>query len=168
MGELLGQLGVNWKLLVSQGVNFFVILTVLTFFVYRPLIKTLEERRKRIESGLRGASEAERRLLEIEELKVKRLSAADKEALSIVSQAEREAGAREEIIMKEAEGKAARVLTEAEALALRKKKEELEQVFREAGEIVKSAIAKAVELDPAKIDEALIKRATETVKEKLA
>ena len=66
MGVLLEQLGINWKLLVSQGVNFFILLTVLALLVYRPLLKTMEERKKKIELGLRGAEEVESRLKAID------------------------------------------------------------------------------------------------------
>ena len=50
--QLLSQLGIDWKLFLSQAVNFFILLLVLTFFVYKPLIKIVKERNKRIKEGL--------------------------------------------------------------------------------------------------------------------
>ena len=51
--ELLFQLGINWKLFLSQAVNFFILLGVLTFFVYKPLIKVIKERNQKISEGLK-------------------------------------------------------------------------------------------------------------------
>ena len=95
MEGILGQLGVNWRLLLTQGVNFFVLLVVLNIFVFKPLTKIIEERRKRIEFGLKGAEEAEKKLNEIEVVKTERLAKADKTALGIISSAEDEAKKRD-------------------------------------------------------------------------
>ena len=49
---LLGKLGIDWKLFLSQAFNFFVLLGVLTFFVYKPLMTVIKERNKKIKTGL--------------------------------------------------------------------------------------------------------------------
>ena len=41
-------------MLVAQALNFLILLVVLTIFVYRPLMRTMEERRKKIELGVKG------------------------------------------------------------------------------------------------------------------
>ena len=51
MQQLLSQLGINWELLVSQAVNFALLLIVLRLFVYKPLLKLLHDRRARIQDG---------------------------------------------------------------------------------------------------------------------
>lgn len=53
--ELLLKLGVSWKLLVAQIVNFTILLTVLTLFVYRPLLRLIDERRERIRKSMEDA-----------------------------------------------------------------------------------------------------------------
>jgi F0F1-type ATP synthase membrane subunit b/b' len=106
MSELFGQLGINWRLLVTQGVNFFALLAILTFFAYRPLLRLLDERRKKIELGLQGAEEAQRRLDEIERLKSERLAKADRQALAAITQAEKEAQTRGQGIIAETRAKA--------------------------------------------------------------
>ena len=52
MQELFHSLGIDWKLLLAQGTNFLVVLIVLTFVLWKPLIRVLNERRKKIEAGL--------------------------------------------------------------------------------------------------------------------
>lgn len=50
--------GVNWKLLLIQGVNFSVLLLVLYKFLYKPLFAMLEKRQGIIAKGLADADTA--------------------------------------------------------------------------------------------------------------
>ncbi|MEN9558513.1 MAG: hypothetical protein RL141_882 [Candidatus Parcubacteria bacterium] len=59
---VLGTLGINAPLFVAQLVNVAIVLAVLHFFVFKPLTKTLEARRKKIEEGVANAAEADTRL----------------------------------------------------------------------------------------------------------
>jgi F-type H+-transporting ATPase subunit b len=163
MSELLSQLGIDGKLLLAQGANFLIVLGALTFLAYRPLVKILEERRKKIEFGLKGAEEAERRLSEIDKVKIEKLKQADEEALLMIRGAEGKAIVRSQEIIKGAESKAGAVLEEAVRIAEQKKLEEFKALSKEAKEIIKKALVKTVELDPTHIDEKLIARAVERV-----
>jgi len=87
MRDLFHQLGVDWRLLLSQGVNFLVLLGVLTFFLFKPLLKLLEERKKKIELGLKVGKEAEERLLAIDKMKEEKISEAGKIAFEIIKKA---------------------------------------------------------------------------------
>ena len=49
-------IGINLPVLVAQTVNFMVLLIILRLFVYKPVLRMLDERRARIEEGL-GAAE---------------------------------------------------------------------------------------------------------------
>lgn len=166
MSELLGQLGIDWKLLLSQGVNFFILLAVLTYFVYRPLLRMMAERRKKIEFGIRGAEEIEGRLKKIDEAKEEKLREADKTAVEIIGSAEKKGNTRFNDIVYQAQVKAENVLSEAATIAEHKRQEELETVTAEAKELIKRAIVKTVELDPKYVDEALVNQAIKAVKEK--
>lgn len=166
MQELVSQLGLDWKLLLSQGVNFLVLLTVLTVFVYKPLAKLMEERRKKIEFGLMGAEEAERRLKEIDRERDEKLAEADKNALKVISEAEKRGQSRFEEIVGNAEGKAEEVMAEAARVAELKKQEELNRLTEKANALIKEAIIKTVGLDPKHVDEKLVSQAAAVIKEK--
>ncbi len=167
MSSILDQLGINWRLLLTQGVNFFVLLAVLTIFVYRPLVKMMEERRRKIEFGLKGAEEAERRLNEIEQIKAEKLAEADKTALGIISEAEGEAKKRSQDIVAESHKRAEVVLREAEAVAEHRHAEQFAELTVRANALVRAAIAKTVELDPKAIDEKLVERAVELIRKEV-
>ena len=51
-------LGFNLPGLVSQLVNFLILLVVLRLFLYRPIMRVLDERRRRIQEGLSRAEQA--------------------------------------------------------------------------------------------------------------
>ena len=167
MGVLLEQLGINWKLLVSQGVNFFILLTVLALLVYRPLLKTMEERKKKIELGLRGAEEVESRLKAIDTEKTKIIAQAERTAVDIVGTAEKEGQKRIQSALHEADKKSALLIEEAKDIAERKRLEDLGKVTAQARMLVKDALIKTVELDPQAVDETLIDRAVKMVKQSI-
>ena len=150
-------------MLVAQAVNFGILLVVLTLFVYRPLMKAMEERRKKIELGVKGGELAEQIISEAEEGKQQKLREADKEAVAIIAKAEKEAGARGNELLAQAAKKSAAVLSEAEQIAESKKAEELAKLSAEASVIVRSAIAKAVEMNPDAIDSKLVETAAKII-----
>jgi len=100
--ELLFQLGINWKLFVSQLFNFFILLIVLTVFVYKPLIKIIKERSAKIKDGLEKANEADTRLKEIDALGKEKIKEAEQQGIEIVKATEEKA----KILDKEIQDKA--------------------------------------------------------------
>jgi len=80
MGELFHTLGINIKSLGFQILNFAILVIVLRFTAYKPLLKLMKARRERIEFGLKGAEEADKRLAEIDQVKEQKLKEADEKA----------------------------------------------------------------------------------------
>lgn len=80
MEQLAEVFGVNWKLLIAQGVNFGVLLAALSYFLYTPVLRMLDERKKMIADGVLAARDAQ-----------KRLESSQVEAQGIVGGAAREA-----------------------------------------------------------------------------
>ncbi|KKS19268.1 MAG: ATP synthase subunit b [Parcubacteria group bacterium GW2011_GWC1_41_7] len=56
--QVLGELGINGGLLLAQAVNFGLIVAIIYFFLHKPLGDIIDERRKKIEEGLRRQEEA--------------------------------------------------------------------------------------------------------------
>jgi F-type H+-transporting ATPase subunit b len=159
MQELLSQLGIDWHLLVSQAVNFFLLLLILWYFVYKPLLKLLHDRRARIEGGLAKADEADRRLLEVEELGKKKMKETETQALMLLRKTESDAKVLEAKLLGEAKKKETEELNNLQAMLRSREEEARRETEREAAMLVKRAIAKTVELSPEKIDDALIAKA---------
>lgn len=90
-GTVLDTLGVNWQLLIFQIIGFIILVWLMAKFVFPVLIRTVDERQKRIETGLKEAAEA-RKALEEAEMRVDDLLAdARKEAESLLQRSQEEA-----------------------------------------------------------------------------
>ncbi|MEK7212358.1 MAG: ATP synthase F0 subunit B [Patescibacteria group bacterium] len=159
MNELFTQLGIDWRLLLSQVVNFLILLVVLRIFAYQPLIKILKERRERIEEGLRKADESDRRLGEIDVLAKNKIKETEKEALQILRDTEVRAKQVETELLKQAHAKEAAALQNAELIAEAKAKEARKILEKEAGVLVRNALVRTVEMKPEAVDEELVQKA---------
>jgi F-type H+-transporting ATPase subunit b len=153
MSGLFGQLGIDWRLLLGQGVNFFILLLLLSALVYRPLVRILDQRRRTIEKGLSDAARAVEELQSVEKVSAKRLAQADAQALTIVEAANRKGQERLEELHAEAEKKAEVTLASAKKIAEQQRIEALGKVKAEARGLMAAALARAVEIRPDQVDE---------------
>ena len=64
--EILKQFGVDWPHFIAQLILFLIVYFVLNRFAFAPLLKVLEERRKRIEEGQLNAEKIKKQLTEAE------------------------------------------------------------------------------------------------------
>lgn len=168
MQQLLSQLGISWPLLLSQAVNFALLLIVLRIFVYKPLLKLLHDRREKIEGGLVKAEEADRRLHEVDEINKGKIKHAEMEALGILKKTELDAKALETRLLAAAKAKEEEAVKSA-AVRLRSQEEESRRALdKEAAALVHLAITRTVELSPEKIDDALIAKAVSEAKQQTA
>lgn len=159
MQQLVSQLGINWELLLSQAVNFALLLIVLRFFVYKPVLKLLRDRREKIEGGLMKAEEAERRLHEVDAIGKEKIKEAEHEAINILKRTESEAKTLEEKLLAAAKVREEESVKNA-AVRLRSQEEESRRALdKEAAALVRAAIVRTVELSPKDIDDALIAKA---------
>ena len=165
MNELLEQLGINWSLFLWQAINFFVILIVLTFFVYKPLIKVIKERSQKIKEGLEKAEQAGIRLKEVDNIAKGKIKEAEAESINIIKNTEEKSKILEQELQKKNEEKQVQLQKELQDQLKKQLEENKKLVLSQAGELVKKAIAKTVELDPKLIDEKLIKKAVSEINE---
>lgn len=140
--EALGNLGIDWKLFVAQGVNFLVLLFVLRRYAYRPMLEFLEKRSDRIEQGLKDAEAAQVKLTEMEAQEKKVLAGARDEARAIISAAEVSAKKRDALRLSETEAQAKRFLDEAVIKIEEEKQRMLLEVKQEIAEVVTLSVEK--------------------------
>lgn len=85
------KLGITWPLLISQIVNFLILIFILRAILYEPVLKMLSQRRDRIAESVRDAERVAAAAQEAEAEKAKVLDVARREAQEIRSQASRDA-----------------------------------------------------------------------------
>ena len=87
MEKIIQDFGIEPVLLGAQIINFLILLLLLKRFLYKPLLKVLDERKQKIAAGLKAAEENEQLLLKTETDREKQLSKASLEAKSIIEEA---------------------------------------------------------------------------------
>ena len=131
MSELLTTFGVNWKLLFIQAVNFGVLLVLLTSFLYRPILRIIDERREKVAEGVRTAEEASRKLDDAKTESEGLIGQAARDAEALVSVARTRAEGTGTDIVKAAEVKASGLIKEAEMRSEEAKRQALQESEKE-------------------------------------
>jgi len=116
MSEAFSALGISVPLLVAQLVNFSILLVILRFTLYRPVLRMLDERKQRIAEGLNAAEIARREAASAQANIQAQLEAARKEGQEIVANAQ---------------AIATRIETEAKEQAAREREAALEKARNE-------------------------------------
>jgi F-type H+-transporting ATPase subunit b len=117
MDALFAAFGIDWHLLFIQAVNFGVLLVVLTYFLYKPILKIIDERREKVTEGVRLAEEATRALADAKNESDSMIGSASRDAEALVAQARTRADEKGSEILRAAEVRAQNVMKEAEASA---------------------------------------------------
>jgi F-type H+-transporting ATPase subunit b len=143
MDQLFAAFGIDWRLLVVNLINFGLLLAALWYFLYGPLTKMLEERRRRLAEGVTAANEADRKLAEIEGSRADMLASAGKEADDVIAAARAAGATKQHEIVSAAEASANAILSEAEAQAVELKREAIEESKQEVAKLIVLGMEKA-------------------------
>lgn len=81
-------LGFNLPSLLAQLINFGILLLLFSAFLYKPLLKVLDERKQRIKEGLEAAEESKRQLSQTEEEVAKELAKAREQGQTLIGEAQ--------------------------------------------------------------------------------
>ncbi len=154
-------MGVDWKLLLAQGVNFAILFFVLKHFAYKPMLEFLTKRSERIEQGLKDADTAKEKLVQVNEEEKKILKLAREEAKALIAEAEQDAKERAQKREEATETKIALMLAEGEKRLTEERVKMLDGAKAEIAEVVMSTLEKVLheKVDTAK-DQELIARMT--------
>jgi F-type H+-transporting ATPase subunit b len=161
---VLTRLGVDWRLLLAQLVNFSLVALAVWRWVYRPLLKAMDERTKKIERGLKDADAAASAKTDAERERAAIIAEARREAARIREEAEHAATTHRD-------AQIAKTKSDVESLVMHGKEQlemEKQRTMRDAKSELAGLVVHAVEriagekLD-AKKDEALIRKAIEGV-----
>ena len=82
-------LGINGWLLAAQIINFIILLVILYFFAYKPVLKMLDERSRKIKDSMEEVQKVKEQAAQTEEEFKKKIEAASKEGQEVISKAMR-------------------------------------------------------------------------------
>jgi F-type H+-transporting ATPase subunit b len=142
--ELLTSLGIEWKLLVAQIINFGILVFVLYKLVYRPLLKVLDERSQMVQDAKDKSSSVDAKLDEIKALEESTLAESRKRGAEIIKETEAAALVLKARLEKDAAEAATKVVREAEVRMKAEQEKMNASLKSEIKEIVASAIESTV------------------------
>ena len=87
--EIINDFGINPVLLTAQIVNFLILFVILRKILFKPLLKTLEERKQRITQSLKEAEQVSAELAEAEKTSKQIVQRANQQADQLVQDAKK-------------------------------------------------------------------------------
>jgi F-type H+-transporting ATPase subunit b len=124
-------LEIDWKVLLGQILNFAILFGLLSYFVYKPFLNLLKNRREKIAEGIQKAQEAEDRMKEIEKIKDTADTKNEADRKVLILKAEGDAKARANEIVNSAEEERSGILLKAQKESENLKEKEKEKTKKE-------------------------------------
>lgn len=117
MDQLIHAFGIDARLIVVQIINFTLLAGLLTYLLYKPVLKVLADREEKIAQGIKDAEASAEALAHAEEEKQTILTAAHKEAEEVAQRGKAHADEQAIAVAAVAEEKAAGIVASAEEKA---------------------------------------------------
>lgn len=150
--RLIEALGLDFRILLAQLVNFAILIFVLWRFAYKPVFNILEERRNKVIKGIEDSEEMAIKLKEAEDRKKEIIADSHKAASLIIEEAKKKAEIRyQEIITKSKEDLRILIAEEKEKLVFEKNNVQRE-LKKDTAQMIALALEKilAEKIDPKK------------------
>jgi F-type H+-transporting ATPase subunit b len=128
-------LGINWKILLGDIINFAILFFLLKKFVFKSFSETLRKRKEKIEAGLKKSEEAEAALVKIRLQDKEIREAGEKNARELIKEAEIIADKKKQAILALAEEEKQKIILKAKETAEKEISDKREQQKRETIEM---------------------------------
>lgn len=128
-------LGLDFKLVIIQVANFLILLFILKRWVYKPLIKFLDQRAERIQESLKASEKMQRERRGFEEKKNKELLQLKERSQTVLAEVRREALAEKQTILNEGQKEVQAVVAAARTQIELEKKKALKEVGAEVASL---------------------------------
>jgi len=143
--EGISELGINWSTLITQIITVVILLILLRFAAYKPLMRMMDERSKRIKDSIEQAEAVKAQSAKAEEELKKQIELASREGQDRISRAVK---AGEEVKLKaqeDAKKEAETLITRARAEIRQERDEAIGVVRREFADLTVLAAGKVIE-----------------------
>jgi F-type H+-transporting ATPase subunit b len=130
------QFGFNTSLFISQVISFCIVAFLLHRFAYKPVLKVLEERRRRIEEGLTNADRIKAELARTEAARREVLDQANIQANRLIEEARAAAARVQEQETQKAIAAAEQIIVKAQEAAAAERARVMTEAKREIGRLV--------------------------------
>lgn len=159
MEELVKTFYIDWKLLVAQLINFFIVLGVLWKFALRPLRQTMDKRSAEIAKSLAQAKEIEKKLSQTESDYESKILQAKKESQAIIVEATTSAENQRQALLAQTKAEANKIVEQAKQQIVEEKKRLQIDLKKETASLVIAMTKKILEhFTNEKFNDAAIKK----------
>jgi F-type H+-transporting ATPase subunit b len=141
---MLENIGVDYTLLAFQIINFIVLMWLLKKFLYRPILKLIENRQKEIDDSLKLKEEIEKKEEELGKEKEKMLQETREESQLLIEKLKRDAGKIKDKIIKEGKKEKDAIIKKAQVQIDAERKKMEAQVEKEAIELAAMMASKVL------------------------
>ena len=132
----MSELGIHWKILAAQAINFSIVLFVLWRFAYKPVFNMLEARRQKIAEAMANADKIKAELAKTQADRKAVLAQAGDQANEMIEQARTAAARVREVETQKAIAAAEQIVTKAREAAAQDHARMLADLKREVGRLV--------------------------------
>ena len=162
--EILQTLGINWSLLLAQIINFGIIALILAKFVYKPVLRVIDDRREATKRAMQDVKDIEQQKRDSESLRLEQLRALEDESKQILEKARHHAQVIQEEMINKAQHEATMVLERARKQLEQERQDALVSLQGVAGSMIVRMTEKILEREFGPGDQ---KRLLETVQKEL-
>jgi F-type H+-transporting ATPase subunit b len=141
----ISELGINWSTLITQIITVVVLLVLLRLFAYKPLMRMMDERSKRVKDSLEQAEAVKQQSSKAEEELKKQMEQVNREGQDRIARAIK---AGEEVKQKaeaDAKTEAEKLITRARQEIRRERDEVIDGVRKEFADLTVLAAGKVIE-----------------------
>ena len=132
----MSELGIQWKILAAQAINFSIVFFVLWRFAYKPVFTMLDARQKKIAEGVANADKIKVELAKTEAERQRILNHAGDVANQMIEQAREAANRVREVETQKAIAAAEQIIAKAREAAAQDHAKMLAELKREVGRLV--------------------------------
>ncbi len=143
--EGLAGLGINVPTLLAQIVNVAILLVVLYFVAYKPVMRKLDERSKRIKDSVDQAEAIKEQAARTEEEVKKQLEAASREGQKRIAQVVKTSEEMREKAKQGARQEAEAIITQARGEIQRERDEAISEIRKEVADLTIAAAEKVID-----------------------
>ncbi len=141
----LASLGIDWKLLIAQAINFLILLLILNKFLFKPVVQLLSDRKKRVEEGIKQSELAKVELGKAQEQARKIMGKAVDDAQKLQNESKKTAEQEVTKTLTSAQKRAEKIIEGAKSSAVTEQEKVERQAKAKIAELVTVAVEKILE-----------------------
>ncbi|UCH42199.1 MAG: F0F1 ATP synthase subunit B [Dehalococcoidales bacterium] len=143
--ELMGKLGINGSVFLTQVATFFILLGLLYLFAYKPVMRMLDERSQRIKESMEQTEYIKEQAAHAEEEVKKKIEDASKEGQEVIARAVRTGEEVRQQAQQEARQEAESLINRARSEIQRERDDAIDELRTEFADLTIQAAEKVID-----------------------